>query len=132
MTQTELLLVLLSWAAHFSGYDMQEVPEVRYVSHEYLVTHACYGKECRVTGWYNDQDTVYIIDKYKGRLNEPLPSSLLVHEFVHYLQDMSGYWRKMTCEERVLREREAYYVQTEYIREVLTSRLIVPFRRVEC
>ena len=91
MGTPEILLVLLSWAQHLSGYPMQEVPPVRFVSHAYLVEHACKKKECHVVGWYNDQSVVYIDEAFND-LEDGFASSLAVHELVHYLQDKSGYW----------------------------------------
>ena len=118
MTQAEILLVLLSWASHLSGYPMQPVPELHFRPHSFFVEHACNGKECTVVGWYTDDEIVYIDDIYRGNLEDAYPSSLVVHEFVHYLQHKSGYWRNMTCEKRLSREREAYYVQGEYTAKV--------------
>ncbi len=41
--------------------------------------------------------------------------SLLVHELVHYLQDVSGKYDSHSCIDSVAREREAYHIQNEYI-----------------
>lgn len=132
MSPAELLLILLSWASHLSGYDMAPPPELRFVSHEWMVAHACYSVECNVVGWYNDQGIVYLVDDYESRLEEGLPSSILVHELVHYLQDKSGYWGKMTCEKRISREREAYYVQELYFINVLAIPVRIPMKPVMC
>jgi len=112
-TMTELLIILLSWAVHLSGYPMPDVlPEIRFKPHAFFVEHACGGKECNVLGWYNDEGVIFIDDRRRD-LNNGFTSSLLVHEFVHYLQpaDMDG------C----ARQTEAYAVQNRYIEIVLTT-----------
>lgn len=133
MSKAEILLVLLNWAAHLSGYDMQPVPPVKLVTHEWLVEHACYRKECHVVGWYNDTGVVFIDEAYSN-LEDGFTSSLLVHEFVHYLQHKSGYWHRtpMDCNKRVSREREAYAIQNRYIERVLATPMQVMPAPVFC
>ncbi len=127
--QAETLLILLSWARMLSGYPGQPLPPVEFVSHEYLVTHACYNVECNVRGWYNDTGTVYIDEDYSD-LTDGFTASLVVHEFTHYLQHKSGSWPHATCEARVSREREAYFVQQQYIDRALTFNVrIMPMNR---
>lgn len=56
--------------------------------------------------------------------------SMLVHEMVHYLQDLSGRYDNSSCEDHAKREREAYAIQREYgIRacgSVLYIRMVTP------
>ena len=89
---------------------MAELPEVQFKEHEFFVQYACGGKECRVVGWYNDSGIVYIDKRYRD-IDRSFASSLVVHEFTHYLQsaDMDP------CE----REKEAYHVQNRYLAEAL-------------
>ena len=107
-----LVIILLSWSCHLSGYPMAELPEIQFKSHEFFVEHACGGRECNVLGWYNDKRIIYIDERYNDP-EDSFTSSLIVHEMVHYLQpkDMDS------C----AREREAYHVQNRYIREGLSS-----------
>ena len=95
---------------------MAEPPEIQLKPHSFFVEHACGGRECNVLGWYNDKGIVYIDERYND-FEDSFTSSLIVHEFVHYLQpeDMDS------CE----REREAYYVQNRYIIEGLASMNVV-------
>ena len=132
MTQAEILLVLLGWAQHLSGYPMQPVPPVQFEPHSFFVEHACFNVECSVEGWYNDMGVIFIDEKYRDRLEDGYPSSLVVHEFVHYLQHKSGYWKNMTCEKRLSREREAYFVQNQYIEKVLSFTARIPPKPVWC
>ena len=56
--------------------------------------------------------------------------SMLVHEMVHYLQDLSGRYDNSSCDDHARREREAYAIQREYgikaSGSVLYIRMIIP------
>lgn len=121
---SEFLVLLLKIAASLSGYDMpDELPDVFYVEHEWLERNACLlepgedpGKKCKKVGaWYNDQSILYVDVKFHGSLRKQ-PSGMIVHELVHYLQDVSGEFEG-TCDEFVEREREAYWVQYQYLQQ---------------
>lgn len=118
----ELLLpVLLSWAVHLSDYPMPaEAPEVEFMPHSFFVEQACGGKECTAVGWYNDNNVIYIDEKYLT-VDDTFSHSLLVHELVHYLQHRSGGFDPLSCEESRAREREAYFVQNRYITQAEVS-----------
>ena len=110
------LTILLNWAAYLSGYKTNGVnPRLQFKPHQFFVDNACYGNtKCRVVGWYNDQGIVYIDNKLDA-LNSRFERSLIVHEFVHYLQHISGEFTTGSCEEFVQREREAYSTQRDFI-----------------
>ncbi len=122
-----ILAILLSWASHLSGYPMPaDVPEVRFEEHAFFVEQVCGGKECKVVGWYNDENIVYIDKQYRN-VEDGFASGLVVHEFTHYLQHKSGAFDSLSCEDSVAREREAYDVQNRYNIEALGSvSLIMP------
>lgn len=116
-----IFAILLSWASHLSGYPMpSEPPEVRFEQHAFFVENVCGGNECNVVGWYNDADVVYIDERYQ-KVESGFATSLVVHEFTHFLQHKSGKFETYSCEDSVAREREAYYVQNRYIIEGLAS-----------
>lgn len=116
-----LLMILFSWASHLSGYSMPaSPPEVRFEPHAFFVENVCGGKECNAVGWYNDEDIVYIDERYHD-LDGTFSTSLVVHEFTHYLQHKSQAFDTHSCEDAVEREREAYNVQNLYIIEALAS-----------
>ncbi len=108
-----LIVVLLSWASHLSGYPMPaEPPEIQFKSHEWFVEHACPKMDdCNVLAWYNDEGIVYIDESLD--IDSGYTTSVLVHEFVHAMQDPD----MEPCE----REREAYAVQNAYVETVLTT-----------
>ncbi len=110
-----ILPILLSWAVHLSDYPMPaRFPAVEFVPHSFFVENVCGGKDCTAVGWYNDQDVIYIDERYMHQ-DTSFAHSLLVHELVHYLQDMSGEFDSRSCEHSRAREREAYHVQNSYI-----------------
>ena len=113
--------ILLSWASHLSGYSVPEVPPtVQYEPHSYFVEHACGGRDCRVVGWYNDENVIYIDQKHRDD-DSTFAASLVVHELVHYLQHQSGQFDSRSCEDSLAREREAYGVQNRYMIEAHAS-----------
>ena len=117
MTILEVFGVLLSWASHLSGYPMAQLPDVQYKPHEFFVENVCGGKECNVLGWYNDDSVVYIDEKHEN--GDGFSDSLIVHEFVHYLQDLSGKFNE-SCSDFITREQEAYEVQNRYLTQATT------------
>ena len=127
-----ILIVLLSWASHLSGYPMpSEPPEVRFEEHAFFVEHACGGRECNVAGWYDDSGVVYIDKQYRA-LESEFATSLVVHEFTHYLQHQSGDFESHSCSDSVTREREAYRVQNSYLIEALATINLVHPRPMSC
>lgn len=128
----ELIKYLLSWAVFYSGYQMPaEMPVIEYVPHSYFVETICYNVDtaaepCAVRAMYDDnKDGIIFVDaKYIGSTT-PYLRGIIVHEMVHYLQDMSGEWEGMEdwspaiiCEERSYRQREAYMVQDKYNEDI--------------
>jgi len=115
-TRNDELTALLNWAAHLSGYKTNGInPQLQFRPHQFFVDNACQGNsKCRVVGWYNDQGIVYIDDRL-ATLESRFARSLVVHEFVHYLQQISGNFNAGTCDAFVQREREAYATQREFI-----------------
>ncbi|MBA3564143.1 MAG: hypothetical protein H0W33_09085 [Gammaproteobacteria bacterium] len=107
--------ILLTWAVHLSNYPApSHPPQIQFQPHSFFVERVCANKECRAVGWYNDEGIVYIDEIYRDTDSE-FAQSLVVHELVHYLQHMSGKYDSYSCEDSIAREREAYYIQNEYI-----------------
>ena len=108
-----LVVVLLSWASHYSGYPMPDsAPEIQFKPHSWFVEMACPTmKDCYVLAWYNDKGIVYLDESLN--VSSGYTSSVMVHELVHYMQppDM----------EPCTREREAYDVQNQFIEENLAT-----------
>ena len=119
MGKAELLLVLLSWASHLSVYPYPEAgPHYSLQPHAFFVEHACGGRQdCRIAAWYNNDGTIYMDERLQD-WDDPLVRSVIVHELVHYLQDLSGKFRNDDCADSLRREREAYAVQRMYLNRV--------------
>ena len=103
---------LLGWAIHLTDYARDApLPAARYVSPDFFEEHACAGRsDCRVLGRDDDGHVVYVVESLRS-LDSLFARSLLVHEFVHYPQHISGRFATHGCEYFVEREREAYAVQ---------------------
>lgn len=113
-----MAVALFHWAIVLSGYpDPGIQPALEYRPHEFFVENACLGIDCEVMGWYNDEDVVYLDARMRG-LESTFAKSLLVHEFVHYLQDHSGELEPYSCAQQIWRERQAYAIQREYMAKV--------------
>jgi hypothetical protein len=129
----DLILYLLSWAVFYTSYDMPaEPPIIEYVTHEYMVnTPLCKGIDtvkdpCTIRALYNDYNSgvIQVDEKYKNDESAYI-KSIIVHEMVHYLQDISGQWddmyeleKTLLCQERAYRQREAYMAQDNYNQDV--------------
>lgn len=115
MNMDETIAVLLGWAVQLSSYSMPEQPpRVEYRPERFFIEEVCHSERCRILGWYDHDGTVYLDERLHGR-DDQFTRSLLVHEFVHYLQDQSGKFSSGDCSEHVRREREAYAIQREYV-----------------
>lgn len=125
----EGLAWLLSWAVFYTGYQMPaELPVIQFEPNEYFEISYCRQKddECMVRAMYDDRHdgVIFINEKFYTGMNAEFKGTL-VHEMVHYLQDMSGIWKGMEnwhepimCQERQYREREAYMTQDKYLDDV--------------
>lgn len=114
-----ILSVLISWAAMLSGYPAPDRPmSVEYVPHEFFVEIVCGGADyCDVDSTYLDSLAPYIIfvdEKFRGETGL-YASSKIVHEAVHAVQYHSGEYDPKDCDDSLKRERQAYFVQNEFL-----------------
>lgn len=123
-SQDDLFAGLMNWAVRLSKYPAPHVmPEVRYVSQQFFDEHACGGHKCSVWGWYPNtgSNVIYVHERFRALLNDGsdptsvLAASIVVHEFVHYLQAASRGFSPYDCQHALLLEREAYQAQTAYL-----------------
>jgi hypothetical protein len=110
---------LLGWTAKLSGYPYtHDLPLIEYKPHNFFVENACLGNtKCRVSAWYNDHGTIYIDEILKNN-DDAITDSIIVHELVHYLQDRSKKFDALNCQDHLIREREAYGVQRQYLNRI--------------
>lgn len=115
----QLVAILLSWTVNLSGYPLPETPPlIEFKPHDFFVEHACLGNtKCRVAAWYDNNGIIYIDDNLKNK-DDVFIDSLIVHELVHYLQDLSKKFNNEDCQDYLIREREAYGIQRQYLNRI--------------
>lgn len=112
----ELYSILFSWAVTLSGYHSNELPIVELKPKSFFVENACLGNNnCKVIGWFpaTGGNVVYVKDSL-DIANNQVAASILVHEFVHYLQFKNKTINK-SCKQAIELEYEAYGIQKEYL-----------------
>ncbi|MBW8034204.1 MAG: hypothetical protein FVQ79_00620 [Planctomycetes bacterium] len=126
----ELYYELMVYAALVSGYPMPDVlPDVYFVEQEFFNETICQGiKKCSIVGWYIDQSDA---EKYKEvkhqdvyinnighQFSTEFTNSVIVHEFVHFNQDLAGLMkRNPEYSDEFRLEYKAYYVQNKYLKK---------------
>ena len=112
----ELCLQLLLVGAHYAEYTPPGYcPQISLVPAAEIRRYVCPGRQCPTVGLYiYDKDRLLI---QKGRkLSDIRTRSVVLHELVHFLQDVAGETRDSSCEATLLRERVAFWAQEEYLR----------------
>ena len=117
--EASLLAVLLSWTVSLSSYDHPGVtPDILFKPHSFFVDIACNGNEkCDAVAWYDNNGTIYLDERLDGN-TDAFTRSVVVHELVHYLQDIRGNYPNMDCDLYAEREREAYSIQKQYLNKI--------------
>ena len=111
MAPEAILSFVMSWAVQLSGYAPAPAPQLEFVSHQFMVEHACAGDpRCNAVGWYIDTKVLYVDETIS--LDDR--DDILFHEAIHYLQDLSGKFDTHNCADRIAREKEAYRLQAEF------------------
>lgn len=111
-----LYAALLSWAVTLSGYPAPvAMPEVAFISHAELEQKACAARPCRVVGWYphDGGNHIYLDDRLKPQ-TDLFAASIVVHEFVHLLQQKAGRFGEL-CRDAIELEYQAYGVQQRFL-----------------
>jgi hypothetical protein len=106
---------LLVTAALLGGYPQNApAPPVHVVDRALLMKHFC-GSPCTIKGAYLHGQGVLIAASLDIDGN-PMDRSVLLHELVHYLQDINGRFRDDgPCDRWKEREIEAYTLQDSYL-----------------
>ena len=124
---------LLAWASNLSGYPVPETsPRIAYRNRAFFSDRVCGGSACRAVGWYDDQNIIYLDEKYRYKDQDDFANSLLLHELVHFLQHQSGRFDSLSCEDSLAREREAYAVQNDFLMNVWHSIRFVAPKPLSC
>jgi hypothetical protein len=114
----KVIAVLLAWTVSNSGYPTpSEPPALEYRARADFAEEVCPAEavHCVPRAYYRDgARTIVLHEAYRG-LEDARARGLLVHEMVHYLQDLSGGWGEKTCQNWMRRESEAYRLQLLYL-----------------
>jgi hypothetical protein len=110
-----LVVSLMAWIGAHTSYPVPEHPPlVAVVPHTYLEKIACKGP-CPILGLYADEGVVYLDDTLQVDTNV-CARSVLLHELVHYSQDLTGKFdNQLPIVRWKLREKEARAVQAQWL-----------------
>jgi hypothetical protein len=116
-TLTTLIAKLLVSIRIISGYDEPATqPVVTPLPQQVIATRFC-GRPCAVRAYYVSGRGIFIDDSLDVE-NEAYDRSILLHELVHYVQDVNGAFAELrSCDRLPKREREAYWIQDEYLKK---------------
>lgn len=112
ISQNEMV-VLTEWVAEQMSVPSHSVPSVRLVSENSMadVLHRTNQSDFRKVFAVYSNGTIYLTEDWTGdTLGE---QSILVHEIVHYLQDVNDLPSACPAE----REKDAYTIQNKWLRE---------------
>ena len=124
LEESTVVAGLMSWAVRLSSHPVTAaMPTVEFVPQQFFDEHACNRRHCQVWGWYPNtgQTIVYVLDDVRPLLmdgSDPrslLAASIIVHEFVHYLQAADRDFTSYDCNQALALEREAYQMQAAYL-----------------
>ena len=115
LSEAELMPALVSALDQISKYHrLVAVPEIIRVPHERIEEMVCNAK-CAALAVYRPGEGIYLDDKLKPE-SDLFARSILLHELVHYVQDMSGEHADMRpCMRWYQREQEAYAIQKIFL-----------------
>ena len=113
----ELLVALMLWIGANTNYNVDlSLPEIIRMDKaplEYQYFKGEIPKDSDVHGFYNLKDKkIYIRGEYP--LDHPWAQGLLLHELLHYVQDMNN--TNFGCVAEM--EKEAWPLQQKYLKEV--------------
>jgi hypothetical protein len=115
LSEAELMPALVAALDQLSKYHRPvALPEVIRVPHERIEELVCNAK-CAALAVYRPGEGIYLDDKLKPE-TDLFARSILLHELVHYAQDMSDEHGDMRpCMRWYQREQEAYAIQKIFL-----------------
>ena len=113
---------LLSEIEHLSRYwASKQLPPITLVSQDEINRVVC-KQPCAIRAAYLPVRGVLLADTVDP-INVPLDRSILVHELVHFLQEINNRYSELTpCKRWFQREIEAYAVQNQYLYRINANR----------
>ena len=117
-----LAKTLLLEIEHLSRYwSSKQLPPIAIVSQDEINRIVC-KKPCAVRAAYMPERGVLLADTLDP-INEALDRSILVHELVHFLQEINNRYSELSpCKRWFQREHEAYAVQNQYLYRINANR----------
>ena len=111
-----LVIGLSKAIVDLSSYPtVQDFPRIARVSHAALEARACGGRCRYVRAAYVPGDGIYLDDSLDPE-RSAMDRSIVLHELVHYVQDLTHrYGHLGDCERRRAEELEAYAIQNAYL-----------------
>jgi hypothetical protein len=112
----DLIKDLLVVIQAIGGYTMPAtMPEVHIVPDKELQQAAC-GRPCMVKAFYDPEKGVFLSESV-DYAHDTYGRSILLHELVHYAQNVSGRFEASStpCERRNAEEIDAYEIQNRYL-----------------
>ncbi len=131
---SDLIIGLLAWAvAHTAYAPPPSAPAIVYQPQAVLVAAVCSAKgdHCAPRAYYGDGSETIVMRASFRRSRSMRARAILVHELVHYLQDLSGRWPEMSCLSWAERESEAYRAQGEYLAARGVPRAVIAMPRFD-
>jgi hypothetical protein len=116
LSLSSLALQLLLSVHSLSGYPVTKtLPEFHVMPLTEIQQRFCNGP-CRVQAYYKRGEGVYI-DQAFNLAGDEFARSVLLHELVHHVQQVSGKFEKIPseCDRWYAAEREAYEIQNRYL-----------------
>ena len=115
----EILTALMIWLGANTPLDTNhDIPKILFLSQDkmeklYYVQEQESNPNNKLHGLYDtDKDTIILLDAWDRR--KPWDMGVLVHEMVHYLQDVNGI--EFSCVNEM--ERDAWPIQKKYLKEM--------------
>lgn len=121
MISASLVAALLTAISGYTGYAIPgDPPHITALSHDALAQRVC-GRPCQLFG-FTSPDGDIVIDEALKIGSDPVATSILVHELTHFLQTRSvAHPQPVDCRTWMNREREAFDVQTRWLRDTADS-----------
>jgi hypothetical protein len=113
--EAELVPALINAIFQLSRYPRAVgVPEINRIPHDQLQQMVC-GTPCAALATYRTGEGIYLDEKLRPETS-PFDRSVLLHELVHYVQEMNGAHAGLKpCSRWYYREQEAYAIQKHFL-----------------
>ncbi|MBL1142449.1 MAG: hypothetical protein D8M62_10430 [Proteobacteria bacterium] len=98
--------------------EVNVCPDIQVMPVKELQLLACNGAECPVQAYYDRQAKAVYLSRELD-LDYSYDRSILLHELVHYVQDINDKWEEdiNECRSAIRREWNAFIMQEKYLLE---------------